>query len=87
MKLDVRFEIKDDVTLTTGGGVYNLYLIERIKHYSLSKIVFPDDDIINFKEAMIFAFLGVLKFRNEVNCLKSVTGARRDNCGGIIHDI
>ena len=79
--------LKDAETLITGGGAYNLYLIERIKHYSLSKIVFPKDDIINFKEAMIFAFLGVLKLRNEVNCLKSVTGAKRDNCGGIIHDI
>ena len=79
--------LKDSATITTGGGVYNIYLIERIKYYSLSKIVFPNDDIINFKEAMIFAFLGVLKFRNEVNCLKSVTGAKRDNCGGIIHDI
>jgi len=79
--------LKDGETLTTGGGAYNIYLIERIKHYSLSKIILPDDDLINFKEAMIFAFLGVLKFRNEMNCLKSVTGAERDNCGGIIHDI
>jgi len=79
--------LKDEEALTTGGGAYNLYLIERIKHYSLSKIVFPDDNIINFKEAMIFAFLGVLKVRNEVNCLKSVTGAKKDNCGGIIHEI
>ena len=79
--------LKDETTLTTGGGAYNIYLIERIKHYSISKIVFPDDNIINFKEAMIFAFLGILKFRNEVNCLSSVTGAIRDNCGGIIHDI
>ena len=79
--------LKDEETLTTGGGSYNIYLIERIQHYSLSKIILPDNNIINFKEAMIFAFLGVLRLRNEVNCLRSVTGSKRDNCGGIIHDI
>ena len=79
--------LKDGEALTTGGGCYNIYLVERIKYYCLSKIKLPDNNIINFKEAVIFAFLGVLKFRNEVNCLRSVTGAKRDNCGGIIHDI
>jgi anhydro-N-acetylmuramic acid kinase len=47
-------------------------------------LIIPDDDVINFKEALIFAFLGVLRSRGEVNCLKSVTGAETDSSGGIL---
>ncbi len=68
--------------LTTGGGAFNKFLISRIKHYNQNKIIIPAKEIINFKEAMIFAFLGVLKLRDEVNCLSSVTGASRDCVGG-----
>ena len=79
--------LNNETALFTGGGVFNNYLMERIKHYSSSKIIIPNNTIINFKEALLFSFLGVLRFRNEVNCLQSVTGADRDNCGGIIHQI
>ena len=72
--------------LFTGGGVYNQYLMSRIRHYSNAEIIIPSKKIIDYKEALIFAFLGVLRNRNEVNCLKSVTGAIRDNCGGVIHN-
>ena len=79
--------IKNESALFTGGGVFNTYLMERIKHYSSSEIILPNNTIINFKEALLFGFLGVLKIRNEVNCLQSVSGADRDNCGGVIHQI
>ena len=72
--------------LFTGGGVYNQYLMSRIRHYSNAEIIIPSKKIIDYKEALIFAFLGVLRNRNEVNCLQSVTGAIRDNCGGEIHN-
>lgn len=77
---------KYEDVLFTGGGVYNTYLMNRIKHYSDAKIIIPSKKIIDYKEALIFAFLGVLRYRNEVNCLQSVTGAIRDNCGGFIHN-
>ena len=73
--------------LFTGGGVFNSYLMNRIKYYSKSKIIIPDETTINFKEALIFAFLGVLRIRNEDNCLKSVTGSIRNNCGGEINKL
>ena len=77
--------LKNKSVLFTGGGVFNTYLMSRIQHFSKSEIIIPSKNTINFKEALIFAFLGVLRIRNEVNCLKSVTGAKHDNCGGIIY--
>jgi anhydro-N-acetylmuramic acid kinase len=70
--------------LITGGGAFNGFLRERIAHYAPISIILPDPSIIHFKEAMIFAFLGVLRLRGEVNCLASVTGASRDHCSGSI---
>jgi anhydro-N-acetylmuramic acid kinase len=74
-------------TLLTGGGVFNKYLINRINHNCKNETIIPDNLTVNYKEALIFAFLGVLRFRNEVNCLSSVTGALRDNIGGVIYYI
>lgn len=69
----------------TGGGVYNEFLINRIKFYlPNNEIIIPDQKTIEFKEALIFAFLGVLKLRNEINVLASVTGASKDHSSGII---
>ena len=85
--LQIGKHLKEKEVLVSGGGCFNTYLVNRIKYYSSSKIIIPNLEIINFKEALIFGFLGVLKLRNEINCLKSVTGAKKDNCGGIIHTI
>ncbi|MES2592961.1 MAG: anhydro-N-acetylmuramic acid kinase [Bacteroidota bacterium] len=71
--------------LITGGGSYNTFLIKLIKQHVIHEVIIPDKKTIEFKEALIFAFLGVLRMRNEVNCLKSVTGARKDNTGGAIY--
>lgn len=70
--------------LVTGGGVFNTFLIQRIKVHSNSLIIMPSEKVIDFKEAVIFGFLGVLKLRNEVNCLQSVTGASKDHSSGKI---
>ncbi|MBT4344565.1 MAG: anhydro-N-acetylmuramic acid kinase [Flavobacteriales bacterium] len=78
--------LTDKEALFSGGGVFNTYLLSRIKFYSKSKIIIPDKLSIEFKEALIFAFLGVLRARGEVNCLQSVTGAIKDNCGGEVNN-
>ena len=70
--------------MITGGGAYNDYLISRIKSKTQNSIILPSNEIIEFKEALIFGLLGVLKFRGEVNCLKSVTGAKQDHSSGKI---
>ena len=72
-------------SLITGGGVYNKFLLNLIKQKTKSEIIIPDKSIIEFKEAIIFAFLGILRYNNEINCLCSVTGAQKDSSGGIIH--
>jgi anhydro-N-acetylmuramic acid kinase len=70
--------------LVTGGGAFNDFLIQRINHLSKSKVIIPSRDIIDFKEALVFALLGVLKSEGEINCLQSVTGARKDHSSGVI---
>ncbi len=47
-------------------------------------LIVADDDVVAFKEALIFAFLGVLRLRGELNVLKSVTGASVDSCSGVL---
>ncbi|WP_072399718.1 anhydro-N-acetylmuramic acid kinase [Flaviramulus basaltis] len=71
--------------LVTGGGVYNSYLINRIKAHSKHTIIIPKNEVIEYKEALIFGLLGVLKLREQVNCLKSVTGAIKDHSSGKIY--
>ena len=74
--------------LVTGGGAKNKFLIARLQSLVPGcKITIPSDDIIDYKEAIIFALLGYLRLNNENNCLSSVTGAIRDNCGGDIAGI
>lgn len=76
---------KDSKILITGGGAYNTFLIKLIRKRINHTIVIPDEKIVDFKEAMIFAFLGVLRSRNEFNCLASVTGAKSDCICGLTH--
>lgn len=78
---------ENEKLLATGGGAFNHYLIERIQHYLQSsgiEVVVPAADLINYKEALIMALIGVLRWREEVNVFSSVTGAKRDSVGGAV---
>jgi anhydro-N-acetylmuramic acid kinase len=76
---------KNGSMLATGGGAYNDFLMERIQaNVPEMKIIIPSSKILEYKEALIFALLGVLKLRNEINVLCSVTGAKMDHSSGII---
>lgn len=78
---------KEGSILTTGGGAKNDFLMHLLSERLNGKITTLNDElIIDFKEAMIFAFLGVLKSRNEVNCLSTVTGAKYDHSSGVIFE-
>lgn len=77
-----QFKLKN--ALLTGGGTFNTYLIEKIKTKTSTEIIIPEKKIINFKEALIFAFMGVLRLNNEINVLSSATGSSQDHSSGII---
>ncbi len=71
--------------LFTGGGVKNSYLISLIKNKFHKELIIPDNTIVDFKEAVGFAYLGVLRILEMPNCLSSVTGAKQDSSSGIVH--
>ncbi len=86
----ISFKITSDKNhkmLITGGGAYNQFLVNRIQEKTETKCVIPSPTIIDYKEALIFAFLGFLKDLGQVNCLKSVTGARKDHSSGVVYEV
>ncbi len=73
--------------LVTGGGAFNTFLIRNLSEYLSElniEVVVPDKNLVNFKEALIMAFIGVLRWRQEYNVLSSVTGAARNSIGGAL---
>jgi anhydro-N-acetylmuramic acid kinase len=72
--------------LVTGGGAFHAYLMERMQaHAPNTKLHVPDNQLLEFKEALIFAFLGLLRWQNQINVLASVTGASHDHSSGLIY--
>lgn len=71
--------------LLTGGGAHNHFLVERIRAHSHHRVVVPDKNLVDFKEALVFGFLGLLRWVKEINVYSSVTGASSDSCSGRIH--
>ena len=69
----------------TGGGVKNKFLMSLIREGYTGDIVVPDEETIDFKEAIVFAYLGYKYLSNEANTLSSVTGAERSLSAGVLH--
>jgi anhydro-N-acetylmuramic acid kinase len=70
--------------LVTGGGAHNSFLVERLRHNLGVEVVVADDQLADYKEALIMALIGVLRWREENNVMASVTGASRDSIGGAV---
>jgi anhydro-N-acetylmuramic acid kinase len=76
--------------LVTGGGAHNGFLVERLRAVLAPlgiEVIVPDGDdraLIDYKEALVMALIGVLRWREENNVLASVTGASRDSIGGAV---
>jgi anhydro-N-acetylmuramic acid kinase len=86
IQISKAIDYKKGSILVTGGGAFNEFLIERMAFYLPElKIIIPDRKTLEFKEALIFGFLGVLKLRNEINVLRSVTGATENHSSGEIY--
>ncbi len=73
--------------LATGGGAYNTFFIEQLQEAlgERVRVVVPSPEIIEFKEAIVFAFMGALHLVGEKTCLKSVTGATQDTSSGVYY--
>jgi len=71
--------------LITGGGAFNTFLIQRIAAHTSVELIIPEPKTVNYKEALVFAFLGLLRMQGEPNCLASVTGASYDVSGGAVY--
>ncbi|UPQ77881.1 anhydro-N-acetylmuramic acid kinase [Flavobacterium azooxidireducens] len=85
MQIALALPKKEGKILITGGGAYHLFLLERMQNYlSKMNLIVPNTKTLEFKEALIFGLLGVLKLRNEINVLCSVTGAKNDHSSGKI---
>lgn len=72
------------IVMLSGGGAYNSYFVELLKEKSSSPVIIPSQEIIEYKEALIFAFLGLLRWKGKTNVLKTVTGATQDTTAGTI---
>ncbi len=80
-------ESRNPKLLATGGGAFNKFLIKRITdglNELNIEVIIPEADLVNYKEALIMAFIGILRWRQENNVLSSVTGAVRDSIGGAL---
>lgn len=79
----------DDPALTrvfvSGGGAFNKTLIDHLRSHTEAEIIIPEEEVVMYKEALIFGLLGVLRIRNESNVYASATGAERDSVSGSLH--
>jgi anhydro-N-acetylmuramic acid kinase len=82
--MQVAHSARGDKMLATGGGALNQFLMQRIAALCPCEVVIPDLQTVNFKEALVFAFLGALYVSNQPNCLASSTGAKHDSVGGCL---
>lgn len=71
--------------LATGGGALNKVLVDHLQSHSEATIVVPEEKLVAYKEALIFALFGVLRIQNKVNVWASATGADRDSVSGSLH--
>lgn len=73
--------------LVTGGGAFNSYLMQSMQQATPLQLLVPDAEVVAQKEALIFAFLGLLRYLHQTNVYSSVTGSSADHSAGVILDL
>ena len=71
--------------MVTGGGAHNNHWMATFKRNFSIDCILPENEVIDFKEALIFAFLGIIRLENKTNIYASVTGATKNSTGGVVH--
>jgi len=84
INISIKENKENESILITGGGTYNQTIIKKLKNKLKCDVIIPEKEIIDNKEALIFAYLGLLRYNNTVNCLKTVTGAKKNHSSGTI---
>ena len=84
IKISIKNNKENESILVTGGGAYNQTIIKKLKNKLNCKVIIPKKEIVDNKEALIFAYLGLLRYNNKVNCLKTVTGAKKNHSSGLV---
>jgi anhydro-N-acetylmuramic acid kinase len=91
IQLKEKFPGKENLRLLiTGGGAHNRFLVERLtEEVSLAGIdcIIPPEDLVDYKEALIIALMGALRWREDINVMQSVTGASKDSINGAIWSV
>jgi len=59
--------------------------MELIAAKTKANLILPEKADIDYKEAIVFAFLGLLRSLNIVNCYASVTGALNNSIVGTVY--
>ena len=80
-------DIRDSKVLVSGGGAFNTFLMTRLKSMLKEinvEVVIPDKNVVQYKEALVMALLGLLRWREENTVMSSVTGAVRNSIGGAV---
>ncbi|WP_298505849.1 anhydro-N-acetylmuramic acid kinase [uncultured Maribacter sp.] len=87
LQIEQNISKENNKLLVTGGGALNSFLIDTLKKelQNSTTVVIPSKTVIEFKEALIFALMGVLKHQNKTNVLSTVTGAIKDSVSGIVY--
>lgn len=86
-QLTSNFKLQTSNLLVTGGGALNTFLVSRLEEELAPlgiEVTVPDEKLVQYKEALVMALIGVLRWRQEYNVLSSATGARRDSIGGAL---
>jgi anhydro-N-acetylmuramic acid kinase len=91
IQLKEKFPEKDNLRLLiTGGGAHNRFLVERLtEEVSLSDVecIIPPENLVDYKEALIIALMGSLRWREDINVMQSVTGASKDSINGAVWSV